>query len=145
MGRVWIGAGALVGMGAVAMAALAAHALDGIGPAGLGMVESAIRMEGWHALALIGCGLWAGQGGGGKYARLADAAGAAFLLGVLAFCGGIYGFALAGWPVLFLAPIGGSLLMLGWGLLFVSALLRRGGGGGRNASISNDASREAFR
>jgi len=127
MERTWIGAGALVGMGAVAMAALAAHALTAIGPARLGMVDSAIRMQGWHALALVGCGLWAGRGaratpGGG---RVADAAGAAFLLGVLGFCGGIYGFALAGRPVLFLAPIGGSLLMLGWALLFVSALLRR--------------------
>ena len=127
MERMWIGAGALVGMGAVAMAALAAHALGGIGPARLAMVASAIRMQGWHALALVGCGLWAGRGaravpGGG---RVADLAGVAFLLGVLGFCGGIYGFALAGWPVLALAPIGGSLLMLGWALLFVSALLRR--------------------
>ena len=121
MGRVWIGAGALVGMGAVAMAALGAHALNGFGPARLAMVESAVRMQGWHALALLGCGLWVGQGGG----RLAAFAGAAFLVGILLFCGGVYGLALLSWPVAFLAPIGGSLLMLGWALLFVSALLRR--------------------
>jgi uncharacterized membrane protein YgdD (TMEM256/DUF423 family) len=121
MQRVWIGAGALAGMGAVAMAALAAHALGGIGPVRLAMVVSAIRMQGWHALALIGTGLWVGQGGG----RVAGFAGAAFLAGVVLFCGGVYGLALLAWPVGFLAPIGGSLLMLGWALLFVSALLRR--------------------
>jgi len=119
-GRIWIGAGALVGMSAVAMAALAAHALDGIGPARLAMVNSTIRMEGWHALALVGTGLWVGQGGG----RRAHFAGAAFLAGALLFGAGVYGLALGGWPVGFLAPIGGSLLMLGWGALFVSALLR---------------------
>ncbi|MDE2004948.1 MAG: DUF423 domain-containing protein [Rhodospirillales bacterium] len=119
-GRVWIGAGALLGMGAVAMAALTAHALDAIGPARLAMVQSAVRMEGWHALALLGTGLWVGQGGG----RRAHLAGGAFLAGALLFGTGVYGLALAGWPVAFLAPIGGSLLMLGWALLFVSALLR---------------------
>ncbi len=120
MERVWIGAGALAGMTAVAMAALAAHALAAIGPARLGMVESAVRMQGWHALALVGCGLWVGRGGG----RVAGFAGAAFLVGILLFCGGIYGLALLSWPVGFLAPMGGSLLMLGWALLFVSTLLR---------------------
>lgn len=107
-------------MGAVAMAALTAHALNGIGPARLAMVTSAVRMEGWHALALIGTGLWVNQGGG----RRAGFAGAAFLAGALLFGTGVYGLALAGWPTAFLAPIGGSLLMLGWALLFVSALLR---------------------
>ncbi|MDE2008376.1 MAG: DUF423 domain-containing protein [Rhodospirillales bacterium] len=120
MGRVWIGAGALVGMTAVAMAAAAAHMLNGLGPLRLGMVNSAIRMQGWHALALLGTGLWVGQGGG----RLAGFAGAAFLAGILLFCGGVYGLAMFLWPVGFLAPLGGSLLMLGWALLFVSALLR---------------------
>jgi uncharacterized membrane protein YgdD (TMEM256/DUF423 family) len=121
MGRVWIGAGALMGMMAVAMAALAAHALNGLGPLRLAMVHDAIRMQGWHALALVGTGLWMGQAGG----RIAGFAGAAFLAGGVLFCGGVYGLALAAWPVGFLAPIGGSLLMLGWALLFVSALLGR--------------------
>ncbi|MDE2581886.1 MAG: DUF423 domain-containing protein [Rhodospirillales bacterium] len=121
MERLWIGAGALMGMMAVAMAALAAHALNGLGPLRLAMVHSAIRMQGWHALALIGTGLWSAQGGG----RLAAFAGAAFLVGGVLFCGGVYGLALLAWPVAFVAPIGGSLLMLGWLLLFLSALLRQ--------------------
>ena len=123
MRRVWIGAGALLGMGAVAMAALAAHLLNGIGPLRLGMVQSAIRMQGWHALALIGTGLWVGQREPGRARMIAQIAGAAFLVGSVLFCAGVYGFALEGWAVLALAPVGGSLLMLGWAALFVSALL----------------------
>ncbi len=47
-------------------------------------------MQGWHALALVGCGLWARRGGG-----LAHWAGAAFALGTLLFCGAVYASA---WP-----------------------------------------------
>ena len=123
MTRLWVGAGALNGMMAVAMAALAAHALGGLGPARLGMVVDAIRMQGWHALALLGTGVWAGQRPPGRGRTLAHVAGAAFLVGVVLFCLGVYGFALEGWGVVAVAPIGGSLLMLGWAALFVSALL----------------------
>ena len=117
MARLWIGLGALAGLLAVAMAALAAHGLDAIGPVRLGMVRAGLQMQGWHALALLACGLWAPRGG-----WLADAAGAAFVAGLVLFCGGVYGLALGGWPVGMLAPIGGTLLMAGWLLLAVSAI-----------------------
>jgi uncharacterized membrane protein YgdD (TMEM256/DUF423 family) len=80
------------------------------------MVRSADQMLGWHALALLFCGLWAPRGG-----RLADAAGAAFTLGLLLFCGAVDTLALTGTSLGLLAPIGGTLLMLGWALLLVSA------------------------
>ncbi|HET8995842.1 MAG TPA: DUF423 domain-containing protein [Acetobacteraceae bacterium] len=120
MQRLWVGLGALAGLTAVGMAAVAAHGLDGLGPARLGMVRNALQMQGWHALALLACGLWAPRGG-----WLADCAGAAFLLGLLLFCGAVYALAIAGAAVGILAPIGGSLLMLGWALLGVSALRAR--------------------
>ena len=101
----------------MALAALAAHGLEAIGPARLTMLRSAGEMQGWHALALLFCGVWAPRGG-----RLADAAGAAFTLGLLLFCGAVDTLALTGtrrWGVL--APVGGTLLMLGWALLLLSA------------------------
>ncbi|WP_428488606.1 DUF423 domain-containing protein [Rhodopila sp.] len=104
----------LAGFGAVAMAAFAAH---GIGdPTALRIVESGVRMQGWHALALLGVGLWLPRGG-----RLAQAAGVAFTAGMVLFCGAVYSLALAriSWGVL--APTGGILLMLGWLLLAASA------------------------
>ena len=55
------------------------------------MVRSAIEMQGWHALALLACGLWAPRGG-----RLADWAGAAFVAGIVLFCGAVYAVALGG-------------------------------------------------
>lgn len=117
MARLWIGLGALAGLLAVAMAALVAHDLGEIGPARLEMTRAALQMQGWHALALLACGLWAPRGG-----RLADAAGATFTAGLVLFCGGVYGLALGGRPVGMLAPVGGTLLMLGWALLGISAL-----------------------
>lgn len=120
MQKLWVGLGALAGLTAVGMAALAAHGLDGLGPARLGMVRDALRMQGWHALALLACGLWAPRGG-----WLADLAGAAFALGLLLFCGAVYALAIAGAPVGMLAPVGGTLLMVGWALLGLSALRAR--------------------
>jgi uncharacterized membrane protein YgdD (TMEM256/DUF423 family) len=121
MQRLWIGSGALAGLGAVIMAAVAAHALPGrLDPAAVAMTQSATQMLGWHALALLACGLWVGRGG-----RLADWAGAAFLAGLVLFCGSVYALALTGIRLGPLAPIGGSLLMLGWTLLAVSALRAR--------------------
>jgi uncharacterized membrane protein YgdD (TMEM256/DUF423 family) len=117
MERLWVGLGALAGLSAVAMAALTAHGLEAIGPARLQMARDAVRMQGWHALALVACGLWARRGG-----PLADWAGAAFTLGLLVFCGAVYPLALGEARIGRLAPAGGMLLMLGWLLLAVSAL-----------------------
>jgi uncharacterized membrane protein YgdD (TMEM256/DUF423 family) len=116
MERLWIGLGALTGLLAVAMAALAAHGLQAIGPVRLEMARNALQMQGWHALALLACGLWAPRGG-----RLVHWAGVAFAAGLVLFCSGVYGLALGGWPFGMLAPVGGTLLMLGWMLLGASA------------------------
>ena len=121
MERTWIGLGSLVGLAAVGMAALAAHGLDTLGAARLQMVRNALQMQGWHALALLACGLWSGRGGG----TLADAAGVAFLAGLLLFCGSVYALAITGAPVGMLAPVGGTLLMVGWALLALSAVRPR--------------------
>jgi uncharacterized membrane protein YgdD (TMEM256/DUF423 family) len=100
------------------MAAMAAHGLDALGPARLQMVRNAAQMQGWHALALLACGVWSARGGGG----LANAAGVAFLAGLVLFCGSVYAVAIAGAPVGVVAPVGGTLLMAGWALLGLSAL-----------------------
>jgi uncharacterized membrane protein YgdD (TMEM256/DUF423 family) len=108
----------LAGFGAVAMAAFAAH---GIGDTtALRIVSSGVQMQGWHALALLGVGLWVPRGG-----RLADAAGAVFAVGLVLFCGAVYSLALGGMSWGILAPIGGVLLMIGWLLLGASAFRAR--------------------
>jgi uncharacterized membrane protein YgdD (TMEM256/DUF423 family) len=118
MQRTWIALGALAGLTAVAMAALAAHGLGGLDPAALAMVRSGIEMQGWHALALLACGLWAPRGG-----RLANWAGAAFAVGSVLFCGGVYAAGLGLGRLAITAPVGGTLLMIGWVLLGLSAVV----------------------
>lgn len=123
MDRLWIGLGALAGLGAVAMAAVAAHALAGLAPGQLRAVDAAVQMQGWHALALVACGLWVERRGGPASGLVHWAAGA-FVLGLLAFCGAVYASALGGIATGRLAPAGGTLLMLGWLLLGLAALRR---------------------
>ncbi|MBS0643129.1 MAG: DUF423 domain-containing protein [Acetobacteraceae bacterium] len=115
MQRFWIAIGSLAGFGAVAMGAVAAHAVAD--PVAQKMVASGVQMQGWHALALFGVGLWVPRGG-----WLADAAGAAFVLGMILFCGSVYALGLGGLSLGRVAPAGGMTLMLGWLLVCVSAL-----------------------
>ena len=62
--RLCVGLGALAGLSAVAMAAAASHALASrLGPTELAALHSAVEMLGWHALALLFCGLWVTRGG----------------------------------------------------------------------------------
>jgi uncharacterized membrane protein YgdD (TMEM256/DUF423 family) len=119
--RLCVGLGALAGLGAVAMAAAASHALTArLGAGELAGVRSAVQMQGWHALALIFCGLWIPRGG-----ILALAAAGCFAAGLVLFCAGVYGPALLGLHLPMIAPLGGTILMLGWALLTASALIRR--------------------
>ncbi len=120
MYRFWIAAGALAGLLAVALSAWAAHgAAAQLAEGQLQMLDRAITMQGWHALALFGTGLYARRRGG-----LAHLAGAAFLLGLLAFCGAVYALAIFGLSLGRVAPVGGSLLMVGWLLVFLAAFKR---------------------
>jgi uncharacterized membrane protein YgdD (TMEM256/DUF423 family) len=120
MQRVWIGLGSLFGFGAVAMAAVAAHGLGQVDPAAQRMIGSAVQMQGWHALALLGAALWIPRGG-----RLAQAAAFAFTVGTLLFCGSVYALGLTGASLGLVAPTGGLVLMLGWLLLGLSAVRAR--------------------
>lgn len=115
MDRVWFGLGALAGLGAVAMAAVAAHMKLDVAAAAA--VRDAAQAQGWHALALLICGV---RGG-----RWCNFAGTFFTLGLLGFSGAIYARHLGGWPAGGVAPFGGVMLMVGWLMLFVAALRRR--------------------
>jgi uncharacterized membrane protein YgdD (TMEM256/DUF423 family) len=122
MHRIWLGAGALTGATAVALSAWLAHGAPArLDAARLGMAQNAATMLGWHALALLATGLWAERRPGG---RLAHLAGGAFALGLLLFCGGVLG-AVAGVRLGPVAPAGGTLLIGGWLLLLVAAVLHR--------------------
>jgi uncharacterized membrane protein YgdD (TMEM256/DUF423 family) len=120
MQRLWIALGSSAGLAAVAIAAWAAHGLEGLDPAQRAVLHSAVEMQAWHALALLATGLWAPRGG-----KLVNVAGSAFAFGMVLFCGALYSLALAGVSLGVVAPIGGTLLMLGWVVLGASAATAR--------------------
>lgn len=119
--RLWIGLGALAGLGAVALSAWDAHGLGWLTPAAHAVFAHGLTMQGWHAPVLVLAGVWGARGGGGA-ARLA---GLCFAAGLLAFCGDVYLLSLAGISLGMAAPAGGVLLMLGWALLALSAVRGR--------------------
>ena len=124
MARVWMFIGCLYGATAVAMAAIAAHALPArLDARALASVQSAIQMQGWHALALFLAAFWMLRAPPASF-QLASLACIGFALGVLLFSGSIYLMTMAGIRLGPTAPAGGLLLIAAWLLLGVSALVQ---------------------
>ena len=101
----WMGISGLNGFLAVAMGAIAAHAIaDGNAAA---MAEKASYYQLIHAIVL----LWL-SGQQGKVFTLTRWV---ILFGIFLFCGSLYLKALTGWQhATILAPLGGMSLMAGW-------------------------------
>ncbi|HZF75340.1 MAG TPA: DUF423 domain-containing protein [Acetobacteraceae bacterium] len=118
MARVWMVLGALSGLVAVGMAAWASH---GVPPEVGARAMTGASLQAWHALALLGTGLLAERRPG---RRLPHAAAALFVLGSVLFCGGVYSRAFLDLSWGALTPLGGTLLMAGWGVLAASAIPR---------------------
>ena len=102
---------ALVGALAVILGAFGAHALEHrLSEKALEVWQTANRYHFFHALGLLGLGLWESLGGRGTKLPVF-----AWLTGLLLFCGGLYVYALTGLKLgAMLAPLGGLSLTLGW-------------------------------
>ena len=117
--RFLIVAGALVLAAGVALGAIGAHAARSAPhPEAARLVQTAVLYQLVHGIALVLAGVLARSG----TTRWLLAAGAAFLLGIAAFCGSLYFLAFTGVPGGMLAPVGGSSFIAGWILLAVHAL-----------------------
>ncbi len=113
---------------AVALGAFGAHALR---PVFARAADAAKRLEWWqtasqyhlaHALAIAVAAILLGRTQHGA----AGVAGGAFAAGVLVFSGTLYAMALGGPRWLgAVTPLGGTLLLVGWGALVVAALALR--------------------
>ena len=117
--RLFVAAGALSALAAVALGAYGAHALPGAGAA---TWAKAVDYQGLHAVGLVLVGLLAGRWS----SRAVRLAGALLLAGTLLFSGSLYLLVLTGargfgW----LTPFGGMAFMLGW-LALAWAALRPG-------------------
>ncbi|HEX2890550.1 DUF423 domain-containing protein [Vineibacter terrae] len=108
---------AVLGAVAVALGAWAAHGLEAAyGARAVSLVETAVRYQLWHALAImatLGLHRIAGQ----RVAALVRAA-QLFALGMILFCGALYILAFGGPRWLgAVAPIGGLGMITGWLML----------------------------
>ncbi len=118
--------GCVFALTSVAAGAFGAHGLRQIVPAqSLVAFETAARYQMYHALALIVVALawprWSG--------RWIGAAGVAFVIGILLFCGSLYAFVLgAPRSVGIAAPFGGIAFMVGWLALVMAAYTGRASG-----------------
>lgn len=124
MTRFWLIAGAVNMLIALMVAAAVGHRLEGeFVPVIRNIFDTAREMHFVHALALLAVGILSAQFG---RKTLLDLAGAAFLAGIVFFCGGIYAaFGPNAAGVKPLIPVGGASFMTGWALLAAAALFLR--------------------
>ena len=105
---------------AVAFGAWSAHGAEAtLEPAAVEWIRTGSAYQLWHAVALLGIAALSRR----HPVRLITASGLAFALGALLFSGSLYLLAFAGpHALVYVTPLGGSLLILGWLLLFVAGL-----------------------
>ena len=115
----WICIGAALGGLGVAIGAAGTHALEGrIEPDALDTLETAVRFQMYHAIALVGIGVI----GRVWDSRVVTLAGALMAVGTIIFCGSLYLIALLDLGVFgAVAPVGGLSLMAAWAALAVGA------------------------
>lgn len=107
------------GATAVALGAWAAHGLEAVvGAQATSLVETGVRYQLWHALAMLGAVTLyrvAQQASARRGVVWLVRAAQLFALGVILFCGALYVLAFGGprWMGA-VAPIGGAALIAGW-------------------------------
>ena len=120
MERKWIAIGSVLGGLAVALGAFGAHSLrDVLTPSALETFETGVRYQFYHAVAIILAGLVLGRD---PSAKLANAAGWLFMIGVAIFSGSLYLLTITGMRWLgAITPIGGVAFIVGWACLGLAA------------------------
>ncbi len=125
--KLWIAAGAINGLLAVAMGAMAAHGLQSrLPPDALSWIDTGSRYGMAHALALLAVACL-GRHEASPQIGL-RVAGWGFLVGSVLFSGTLYVMALsASSAPSILVPIGGLCLLIGWAGLLLYCTARRKG------------------
>jgi uncharacterized membrane protein YgdD (TMEM256/DUF423 family) len=116
----WVLIGALLGMTGVGLGAFGTHGLSAILTANgrLSTFDTASKYHLIHAVAIVLVGALAPQ----MDPRWVNWAGGLLTAGTLVFSGALYVLAVFDLPIMgAVAPIGGLLMILGWGALAVGA------------------------
>ncbi len=111
-GRTWVIAGCISGALAVIFGAFGAHALaERLTEKALATYHTGAQYQVYHALALLGLGVWATQNPRSN----TSITGLCWVIGTLLFSGSLYALALSGIKVLgAITPFGGVLFIVGW-------------------------------
>jgi len=117
----WLSLAAVNGFVAVAAGAFGAHALKArLDASALAAFEVAARYQMFHALALLAVAWLTAS----RPTSAVSAAGWCFTLGIVVFSGSLYALTLGGWRWMgAITPIGGLLLLAGWALLAIAAMM----------------------
>jgi uncharacterized membrane protein YgdD (TMEM256/DUF423 family) len=127
MVKVFLAIASLLAGLSVALGAFASHGLkDKLTERALEIFETATRYQMYHALALMLVAILLMQGELMPVETAQpwlNAAGYAFIAGVIVFSGSLYALSFSGIKVLgAITPIGGVAFMVGWGCLAIAAL-----------------------
>lgn len=116
----WLLLAAINGFLAVLAGAFAAHGLEAnADPAALAAFRTGAQYHMYHSVALIAV---AWRAHGQKGVTSVALAGWAFVIGILLFCGSLYGLGLNGSrSLVWLTPMGGLSFLTGWGALIVNS------------------------
>jgi uncharacterized membrane protein YgdD (TMEM256/DUF423 family) len=119
--KLFLAAGGLAALAAVALGAFGAHALKARLPAdALAVWHTAVEYHVYHALGLLAIGLVAQHL---PESDLLKWSGGLMLAGIALFSGSLYALALSGERWLgAIAPVGGSAFLLAWALLAVAVI-----------------------
>lgn len=111
-GNLFVGIGAASGFLAVAFGAFGAHALkERLDERMLEVYQTGAQYQIYHALALVGLGLWCNANADSR----AEVAGWAWIVGTVLFSGSLYALAMTGIRSLgAITPLGGLSFMAGW-------------------------------
>ena len=123
MNNFFLQAGSLLGAIGVMVGAFGAHALKPmlVASGRFETFETAVRYQFYHALALVLVGILAKE----FTAKTLNYSGYCFLAGTLIFSGSLYLICFTGIATFgAIAPIGGTLLVVAWLLLFWAVLKR---------------------
>ena len=113
--------GAFLGLSGVIAGAMGAHALEKIlSPELLDSFETAVRFQMYHAILLLIIGFGSFEIGNSLLKRAIWA----ILVGTLLFSGSIYVLVLTPIKVGIITPIGGTILIIGWGMLLLWGIKR---------------------
>lgn len=117
MNKLFLQAGSLLALLGVALGAFGAHALEKMLETSgrTATFETAVKYQFYHAIGLILIGILSKE----FTDKWLTYSGFAMLFGVLIFSGALYAICFTGIKAFgAVAPIGGSLLIVAWGLLF---------------------------